>query len=342
MKSKLLLVMGITFALLSSCKQKDKDETPVPIRVEILSVTESPVNGGRSYSGVIEESSGTTLSFKAPGTISQLNVAEGQRVNKGQLIASLDGSSLRSNYEIAKSTLATAQDTYNRMKVLHDAKALPEMKWVEVSNSLSAAKSACQIAQNALNDTHIYAPFSGVISQKYADAGSTVAPAVPVVKLVEISPVKASIAVAENEIGDFEKGTVAEISVEALNSETFEGTLIEKGVAADPLSRTYNVKFLCNNPNGKLLPGMLCTVVRKGAEGSKGIVVPMGCVLLDDQNNSFVWLAKNGKAEKRVISLGAYTPDGVIVESGLAPGEEVIVSGQQKVSNGMSVQPINK
>lgn len=342
MNSKLLLGVGISLALLSSCKHKEKDEAVSPIRVETLSVSETTVNEGRSYSGVLEESSGTTLSFKIPGTISQLNVTEGQRVSKGQLIASLDGSSLRSNYDIAKSTLATAQDTYNRMKVLHDAKALPEMKWVEVVNSLSAAKSACQIAQNALNDTHIYAPFSGVISQKFADVGSTAAPAVPVVKLVEISPMKVSISVAENEIGDFYKGALAEITVESLNNRTFEGTLVEKGVAADPLSRTYNVKFRCDNPDGSLLPGMLCSVVRKGAEGKKGIVIPVASVLLDNGNDSFVWIVKNGKAEKRIITLGAYTPDGVIVESGLNPGEEVIVSGQQKVSNGMSVESINK
>lgn len=104
--------------------------------METLTLKESPVAAGRSYSGVIEESSGTVLSFKIPGTLTKLAVTEGQFVNKGQLIGEVDASSLESNLRIAEATEATALDTYNRMKMLHEASALPDMKWVEVQNSL--------------------------------------------------------------------------------------------------------------------------------------------------------------------------------------------------------------
>lgn len=121
-----------------------------------------------------------------------------------------------------------------------------------------------------------------------------------------------------------------------------EGRLTEKGVSADPLSRTYTVKFTASNPEGKLLPGMLCNVSMKTVEEKDALVVPVDAVLLDHNHQSFVWIIRNGKAEKRVITLGEYIADGVVVSNGLSDGDEIIISGQQKVSNGMSVTSINK
>lgn len=87
---------------------------------------------------------------------------------------------------------------------------------------------------------------------------------------------------------------------------------------------------------------MLCNVAVQSEGKTDAIVIPVETVLLDNSNQSFVWIVKDGKAEKRVIKLGAFTPTGVIVSEGLTGGDVMIVSGQQKVSEGMSVSPINK
>lgn len=326
----------------AACKKKEKEDAREALRVETAVAGTSQVNTGRSYSGVIEESTGTVLSFKVPGTISRILVDAGTRVAKGQLIATLDDSSLQNSYEMAKATLATAQDTYDRMKQLHAANAITDMKWVEVENALKTAQSACNIAKNTLNDSKIYAPFSGVISEKFSDAGSTAIPGVPVVKLVEISPLKAKISVAEKDISDFAMNAPGVIAVDAVGGLSVDGKVCDKGVAADPLSRTYDVKFLIDNPDGKLLPGMLCNVTLKSDDAAEALTVPINAVLLDDRNQSFLWTVSDGKAHKTVIKLGAYTDGGVIVDSGLAEGTEYIVAGQQKVSEGMDVTPINK
>lgn len=342
MKTRLIFIATCTVMLMGSCRHQENKQEVAPIRVETVTVGKSVIDAGRTYAGTIEESSGTVLSFKIPGTIRSINVSEGQRVQKGQLIATLDESSLQSNYEIAKATLATAQDTYNRMKQLHDANSIPEMKWVEVINSLQAAKSACEIARNALGDTKIYAPQSGVISQKFAEAGSTAVPAAPIVKLVDVSPVKATISVPESEISLFNSSSAASIYVEVADGTTYQGTLSDKGVSADPLSRSYTVKFQTANPEGQLLPGMLCSVTVSKPGKTEAIVIPVGSVLLDNSNQTFVWVDLNGKAHKKVVELGNYLPGGVVVESGLADGDILIVAGQQKVSESMAVTSINK
>lgn len=336
-----LFISVCTAILLCACGHKEQTSDVAPIRVKTLVVGKSSVESGRTYAGVIEESSGTVLSFKIPGTIRSINVIEGQRVQKGQLIATLDESSLQSNYEIAKAALSTAQDTYDRMKKLHDANSIPEMKWVEVENALQAAKSSCRIAKNALDDAKIYASQSGVISKKFADAGSTAIPAEPIVKIVDVSPVKATISVPENEISQFNSLSTASMYVEAADGATFDGKLSDKGVSADPLSRSYCVKFQTDNSEGKLLPGMLCNVTVSRPGTSEAIVVPIESILLDNGNRTFVWVDDNGKAHKKDVTLGNYLSGGVVVESGLAPGDNLIVSGQQKVSEGMAVTSVN-
>ncbi|MBD5247600.1 MAG: efflux RND transporter periplasmic adaptor subunit [Barnesiella sp.] len=327
--------------LLCSCSREQQAKEVAPVRVQTLTLSESPVTSGRSYSGVIEESTGTMLSFKIPGTLTRLYVTEGQFVNKGQLIGEIDASSLQSNLRIAEATEATAQDAYNRTKTLHDAGAVPDMKWVEVQNTLASAKSATQIARNAVGDARLYAPSSGYISQKLADEGSTVAPGLPIVKLVEINPVKINISVSEDEISAINDSTEAFVTVNALNDFTATARLSDKGMVADPLSRTYTVKFACDNADKKMLPGMLCNVTLSNNQTRHEMVVPVDAVLLDSDNHSFVWEVKDGKSVKRLVNLGGYTNNGVIIASGLSAGEQVIVKGMQKVSEGMSVESIN-
>ncbi|MDE7154008.1 MAG: efflux RND transporter periplasmic adaptor subunit [Muribaculaceae bacterium] len=328
--------------VLCSCSHDKQERQTAPVRVETLTLVETPVTEGRSYSGVIEESSGTVLSFKIPGTLTKLAVQEGQFVSKGQFIGEVDASSLESNLRIAEATLATAQDTYDRMKMLHDASAITDMKWVEVENSLKSAKSAAQIARNTLNDSKIYAPTSGYVSKKIADVGNTMAPGVPVVNLVEINPVKISISVSEDEIASISNDTEAYITVGALENFAAVAKLSDKGIVADPLSRTYTIKFSCPNPDKKMLPGMLCNVTLSINQTQQAMVVPVNAVLLDANNQCFVWLEEDGKSVKRLVTLGDYTNNGVIIKSGLSLGDKVIVKGMQKISEGMGVESINK
>lgn len=298
---------------------------------------------GRSYSGTVEESSGTVLSFSTAGTIRQMHVSVGDHVAKGQLIASLDPSNLRHAYEIAVATLNQTQDAYNRMKQLHDANALPDIKWVEMQNALSQAQNAAAIAKKGLQDANLYAPVSGYISEKMADAGMNVAPGIPVVKVVDITPVKVSISIPENEIAGIADNAKAQITVDAIGGKRFNGQLKEKSVTANPLSRSYDVKFEVGNPAGELLPGMICNVAMALDSAECVLSLPSDAVLLDADNRNFVWLATGGKAEKRIVTVDGMTSGTrIIISSGLAVGDFVIVSGQQKVSQGTRVANASK
>lgn len=344
MNIKSLLIVGAGFMMMSaltSCSGKEQTQQTPPVRVKTVVAATVPVTNTNTYSGTITENMGTVLSFKVPGTLKTLYVSEGTKVAKGQLIGELDAQSLKNMYDISLASLATAQDTYDRMAKLHAAGTITDMKWVEIENALSAAKSSAAIALNNLNDARLYAPFSGYISEKIADIGSTVAPAAPVVKLVKIENVKITISVGENEISKMSKGAEAMFNVPALGEHTYRCTLTDKNVTANPLSRTYEVTFICPNPEGSLLPGMICRLSLLADNTKEAITLPVSAVLLDDSNRYFVWTDNNGHAEKRYVIAKTYSGEKMIIESGLTEGDKVIVEGQQKVSSNTAITAID-
>lgn len=302
-----------------------------------MKINPTVFSGEQEYSGTIEESSGSTLSFPVAGTVQQIQVEAGQRVTKGELIAVLDEATLRNAYEASFALLTQAEDAYQRMKQLHDAGSLPEIQWVEVQSKLKQAQSAEAISKKNLDDGRLYAPFSGAISEKSVEVGQNVIPGQSVVRLVTINQVKVCISVPENEISHIHTGQPVNVSVQALDGKTFSGKIIEKGIVAHPLSRSYEVKALVDNLSGELMPGMICTMGIGNEEAGTAIMLPASVIQTDEQNRTFVWVNESGKALKRIVETGTLTRNGVVISSGLSTGDEVILEGQQKVSKGMDI-----
>ncbi len=343
-----LVAVAISLSLFASCgKKESKQETVEAVNVKEMTVganSFSETEGNYSYSGTVEEESGSSLSFTTGGTITHLRVKVGDRVNKGQLIASVDPTQVKNSYEMAHSTKMQAEDAFRRMKQLHDKGSLPDIKWVEAQSQLQQAVSAEAIARKSLGDCNLYAPFSGVVSEKYVEVGQNAAPGMPVVKLVTTNVLNVKISVPESEMTGIHVHQRARIQVQALGSKRYEGFVVEKGVIADPISRSYSVKIRVEDTDKALLPGMVSQVSLGNMDASSSshvstdIVIPASLVQIADDNSHFVWIDEGGKAVRRSITLGEYRSNGVVVASGLSRGDKLIVEGQQKVCTGMKVK----
>ncbi len=318
-----------------------------PVRVKVASAASFMPSAGAmsdTYSGTVEAGSATLPSFSVAGTIRQLNVAEGQRIGKGQLLATVDGATLKNTNEIAQAGLREARDAYDRLKKLHDASALPDMQWVAMQEKLKQAEAAAAIAQKGMNDANLYAPISGVVAKKLVDVGQSVAPGVPVVELLDVSTLKVKISVPEADLKKMSAGASAAISA---GGRSYNGILAEKAIAANSLSRNYDVKFRVTNPDENLLPGMICSVAVDGASPAADktqhaeIVLPPQAIVLGWDNESYVWVKENGRAVRKKVATGGLDSRGIIVNGGIAPTDSVIVEGQQKLSSGLEVVSVN-
>ncbi len=345
----------LTLAALCSCGGKQEQQADRAVRVKVMKIGSVQVNGEQGYSGTVEESDGVSVSFSTSGTVRSISVSEGQMVGAGQVLATLDGadqqSALASSKAVtqqAREALRQAQDTYNRSKRLHEGGVISDSKWVEAQTALATAQQGVKSAEalerisgKSSSDTRLRAPFAGYISVKAADVGQNVVAGEMILKLVKIDQVKVKISVPEEEVSRIVKGETMFVTCDALSDAEFYGRVVEKGVAADPLSRTYEIKLLVNNPAHKLLPGMICNVYTSFHRGQLSVFVPAQVVQLNPDNRMFVWVVKNGKATKRFINFVADTSQGVRVGGGLEPGDLLIVEGQQMVSEGTPCRIIN-
>lgn len=326
--------------VLAACGGNDGTQyasAPVKVKVERAAAVTKQCTS--NFSGTVTADNETSVSFPVAGTIKRIDAEVGQRVSQGQLLAEIDDTSIRSTYEAAASTLSQARDAHARMQQLHERGSLPEIQWVEVESKLQQAESMERIARKNLEDCRLAAPFAGVIADRTADAGQNVLPGMTVVKLATIDRVKVRISVPETEISSIKQGSEASITVPALGNEVFTGRIVEKGVTANPLSHAYEVKLLVDNPRSRLLPGMV-TRVALADSTLTSYILPAQSVLLGEKDTAFVWINDNGTAARRTVVCGVPTSDGVTVVSGLADGDEVIVEGQHKISEGMRLEII--
>lgn len=336
------VLFPVAAILFSGCARTEKAQPAPPVKVTVQPVSFSHAEGGRSFSGTVEASKNSTVSFSVPGTITDIYVEEGQRVAKGQLLARVKNGSYVNASNIADAELAEARDAYARLKKLHDADALPEIKWVEVQNKLKQAENAAEMSKRTVSDATLHSPVSGVVSHKFANVGQTVVPAEPVFEILTVNDIMIAVSVPESEIGTVAEGQSATVRFNSLGIDSLTGKVTRKSVVADPLTRAYTVKITIPTADGRILPGMVGEVLLSDA-GNKtdsvaDVVLPSQAVLLGSDNRTFVWLVEDGKATRRFVKADELSAGGIVVTDGLAEGDSVIVAGMQKVGTGTPVR----
>jgi RND family efflux transporter MFP subunit len=273
------------------------------------------------------------------GVIKRMLVNEGQAVAKGQLIAEMDDTQARNLLNGAEAAMTQANDALERFKLLHDNGSLPEVQWVEIQSKVAQAKSQYEVAKKNLADCRLIAPVSGIIGKKLVGAGETAMPSQAVVTILDVTTVKVKVSVPEAEIGGITASTPSTINVEAAHS-TVSGGRIEKGVQADALTHTYDVRINVQNSGRKLLPGMVASVkfIAEGSQSIAGKSLPITAVQKAADGSLFVWtVAKDSTAHRAKVSIGATNGNHVAITDGLDMGQRIVTEGYQKLSEGSKV-----
>lgn len=334
-----LLAMALTASSCGNGKEK-QEKAPTRVRTEVVKSTSD--GASQSYVGIVEEREGTAVSFTSMGVVRHMMVTEGQAVSRGQLIADMDDTQARNMLAAAESSMTQANDALKRYGMLHDNGSLPEVKWVEIQSSVKQAESQLAMAQKNLADCQLRAPVSGIIGRKNLNAGETAMPSQAVVTILDISTVKVKISVPEAEIKLIDSNTASIINVEAAGKQV-RGGHIEKGVQADALTHTYPVRINVENPDRKLLPGMVANVTfserSNDTVNQKSIIsIPVTSVQKNAGGSLFVWTIDNeNNAHRTNITIGNTIGNRVAITSGINEGQRIVIEGYQKLSEGTNV-----
>ena len=333
------MMLLLAVMLICSCTGKKEQETKAPIRVKTELAQTSTSTNGQTYVGIVEEREATAVSFTSMGVVKRMLVNEGQAVSKGQVMAEMDDTQARNLLSGAEAQMAQANDALARFKMLHDAGSLPEIQWVEIQSKVALAKSQLDIAKKNLADCRLVAPVSGIIGRKSVSAGETATPSIAVVSILDISTVKVKVSIPEAEISSIAANTSSIIKVDAVNG-CFNGGQIEKGVQADAMTHTYDIRIHVANADRKLLPGMVASVQFAATESQPTVQlsVPVTAVQKRSDGTLFVWtVASDSTAHRTPVITGDTQGNRIAITSGIENGQHIVTEGYQKLSENTKV-----
>lgn len=326
---------------LGSCAREQKNETDLPgnaIAVATSTVENREADREISISGNIEGETTVRLGFMVAGKINYIAAGEGQKINKGQLLASLEPTNYAIGKEIADVQVGQVRDEYDRLKIMHERKSISESDFSKISHGLDQAVAQQKLQAKNLLDTKLYAPIGGVLLKKNAEVGEITGVGTPLFVVSDISTVKANAYIPESELQNIKIGQEASVLVSSLD-ETFKGKIIEVGSAADPSSRAFTVKIKIANPKLLIRPGMIAEVkINSGRKGTF-LAVPTEAVLRNLNNQNIVYVVDKGKnkAFERKVSLGRLTDNYIEIVAGLTAGESIVTAGQNKLTDGADI-----
>lgn len=336
MCSRIKLV-GIALVCLVSCinNQDNKDHKRKPIPVKTITVCSTNNQSSNTYIGTIRSTKASIVSTLNSGTIKHLYIKQAGSVSKNDTLAIIDSPTVNSSYEIAQSAYKQAEDGLRRAKSVYNSGGIPEVKMIEIQTQYDQALSAYKAAKNALNKCTLLAAFDSYVEELYVEEGQSVDLLQTIAKLVNINNLELDFSVSEKEIGNIAEGQEIRVELPALGVKDIKTKISSKSVSANRLSHTYNCTAAISNKDGNILPGMLCKV--KIYEKKEDEIIIPAEVLLTDTKGRYLWIVEDNKAVKRMVEVGGFAPNGIIIKSGLEEGEEIIVEGYQKVSTGMAV-----
>lgn len=234
------------------------------------------------------------------------------------------------------------EDEYNRLKAMHDNNSLSESDFAKISYGLQQAKTQLRLHEKNLSDTRLYSPINGVLLKKLAEVGEITGVGIPVFVVSDITKIKVSAYIPENELHNVKIGQAAKVSVSSVEK-VYDGKIIEVGSAADPSSRSFLLKIEMENPGLLSRPGMIAEVTIPRVETEKIIAVPAEAIAHDYNDQCYVFVADTlrHKAFKRFVIPGNILNDKIEITSGLKEGEQVVRGGMQKLVDGSDIA-INK
>lgn len=282
------------------------------------------------------------------GTLRRVYVKEGQRVSKGQLLASIDDGGMGSQVSQLKTQAALAKTTFERQKRLWEQKIGSEIQFLQAKSSYEATENAVKQAQSQLGKSTIRAPFAGIIDDVIKDQGTVVSPGpgAEVFRIVNLSDMYITVDVPENNLGAISKGKEARVYFPVLG-DTIISQIRQTGNFINPSNRAFSVEIPVPNKKGNIKPNLSARVSLNDYSSENAILVPQGIISENAEGEQYVYVAvepdgDKAVAKRRIIKTGKKQGSLVEALSGINDGDLLIKEGARTVKEGQNIQILNK
>lgn len=343
-------------ALVAGCASEAKVElTPRPAVVE----RPLPASGAgiETYAGEVRARHESRLGFRIGGKILSREVDAGARVQRGDVLATLEPTDLELQVDAARAALAAAvaDESLARAELqrheellakryisqaLFDARANAHQA---AQARLAQARSQLAVAQNQAGYTALRADADGVVTTVLAEAGQVVAAGTPVVGLAHEGEREVLIAVPEQRIAAFRPGLPVQVSVWAKDDARFAGAVREVAPEADPRTRTYDVRVALDDAQAPVKLGMTARVWLASGDAAASLLLPLSA-LHEKDGAPAVWVLdpNTRQVALRAVDIAAFREDGLALRGGVGEGDWVVTAGVHTLVEGQAVRPIDR
>ncbi|MBC6608584.1 efflux RND transporter periplasmic adaptor subunit [Hymenobacter sp. BT188] len=311
------------------------------VPVSVLNVKPADFKSYLEVQGRVDFDQNATVSARSGGSLTSLRVQRGDRVRKGQVLATIDAGVLESNIAELRTRLDLARVVYEKQKRLWDQKIGTEIQFLQAKNNYEALQRNLSTLGRQRELYNVTAPFAGTADEVLPKLGEVVAPGTPVVRLVSGTGGKILADVSESYSGSIKAGDKAVVAIPDLGNQEFPATVRVVSSSINPTSRTFTTELRLDSKSKlQLRPNMVATVRILNYNRPNATVIPVDLVQRDEQNSYVYVVEQKGNqpvARKRVIKTGATYNGEVEVTSGLSANDKVISAGYQNINEGQVV-----
>lgn len=319
------------------------NEEKLPL-VNTLTVQNELFNHYLELQGDVSTKQNVLIYPEMAGTLQRVYVKEGDRVTKGQLLASIDDGGMSSQLSQLKAQASLAKTTFERQERLWNQNIGSEIQFLQAKTNYEASQNMVSQAQSQLGKSSIRAPFSGIIDDVIKDQGTVVAPGPgsEVFRLVNLSDMYIEVEVPETYLGTVTKGKEATVFFPVLGDSVLT-KIRETGNFINPSNRSFAVEIPVPNKNGNIKPNLTAKVSLNDYTSEQAILIPTSIISENAEGEQYVFVAQtpndNNEAvvKRTIITTGKTQGAKIEVLSGLENGDHVIKEGARSVKDGQKV-----
>jgi membrane fusion protein (multidrug efflux system) len=273
------------------------------------------------------------------GKIVTIHFQEGQRVDNGAPLFSLDPALAQASLNEANANLENSHRAFGRASELANRQLIAHADLDTRKATLGVDQARAATARTMLDKTAIRAPFAGVVGLREASVGDYVNVGQALVDLVRLDPMEVDFSVPEVELARIAVGQTVKLEVDAVPGKTFDGTVLAVDPIIDAAGRSAKIRARVPNPELTLRPGLFARLRIVYGTNPTALMIPEQAIWPDGDQKK-VFRVDNGKVTLVPVTLGMRQPGMVQVVDGLKAGDEIVTAGQMKLHDGMGVMPL--
>ena len=335
MKKSLMFMFMAASLVACNSSSNDKasnEETSVPaVTVKAAEAELCAVDLLETYTSEILAYKENDITPAAQGLhIDRIHVDVGDKVNVGQVIVTLDQTTLKQQ----ELNLATAQDNYDRMVPVHAAGGISDQQLIQMKNTLDLQK---EVVENLRKNSTIKSPISGVVTARNFENGDLFA-SMPILHIMQIDKLKVMANVSEQYFTSVKVGDKVAIEVDIYPNQQFEGEVTRINPALDARTRTFGVEITIQNKSMELRPGMYARAIFNMGQRQSVMIPDQALQKQVGSSERFVYVIENGVADYRFVTDGRRVGNMIEILDGLKAGDEVATTSFARLMNGSLVE----